>query len=596
MKVVRVPSGIKSDDVFEVILDLRPYSVICPVETEGGDFIAVMAPPPIPFTLTPPAPTVTSTATIDTTSSTCSNTSASIVAPLPLPPFTPALISVPALTMSSTTSTSISITVTSDVTSASATHMSVTTSACSAVSSSTDAHTPRITSSSLLSSQSQLLLDSPASPSSSTPNLGKEEIDNCDGDEVSPEAPLSIARTGVCDDTVTDVVATAAAGVVEELYMESPTQGTPQPPPSLSVSTTPSNPFNPSVPSSPTVLKSNIELLNGVKLKGNTDKCEVPMHTDMHTDTDTGKSTDIDVGKGGGIAEVDSSSARQNGAGHFISEVFSDIAATGNSTSQYAGKSGGCDLSSNYKNNEDRIDVTGDCSMKSQLTGSESTVMGSPSKQLTNTDRRKCDHIGVIVSGEKVEEEEEEVKENLLDVESTSSVNRPLSTTCTPPLDVMTSVEEKNRSNLITDLDPHSAILKYEEKEVDLKSEKEGELKSRGCEVDEVDIDMSVIVPCRRSPAPFKSAISTENETDTITCPLCTFENDGEVETECIPEDNGEGFNTISSSSVNSIGRKMVIATFCRVCGQDLRGNALPPIAVPIPLATPSLTVISSLR
>ena len=53
-------------------------------------------------------------------------------------------------------------------------------------------------------------------------------------------------------------------------------------------------------------------------------------------------------------------------------------------------------------------------------------------------------------------------------------------------------------------------------------------------------------------------------------CPLCTYEN----------EERGASTD----------------ASFCSVCGQDLRGAVHTPVAVPIPLATPSLTVLSSLR
>ena len=43
-QVIQVPSGVRPDDVFELVLDLRPFSVICPIDAEGGDNIAVTAP------------------------------------------------------------------------------------------------------------------------------------------------------------------------------------------------------------------------------------------------------------------------------------------------------------------------------------------------------------------------------------------------------------------------------------------------------------------------------------------------------------------------------------------------------------------------
>jgi hypothetical protein len=44
MQVTRVPAGVRPDDVFEVVLDLRLFSVICPLDAEGGDNIAIVAP------------------------------------------------------------------------------------------------------------------------------------------------------------------------------------------------------------------------------------------------------------------------------------------------------------------------------------------------------------------------------------------------------------------------------------------------------------------------------------------------------------------------------------------------------------------------
>jgi hypothetical protein len=46
MQVTRVPAGVRPDDVFEVVLDLRLFSVICPLDAEGGDNIAIVAPDP----------------------------------------------------------------------------------------------------------------------------------------------------------------------------------------------------------------------------------------------------------------------------------------------------------------------------------------------------------------------------------------------------------------------------------------------------------------------------------------------------------------------------------------------------------------------
>lgn len=44
-----MPSGVRPDDVFELVLDLRPFSVICPMDAEGGNNIAVTAPAvPVP--------------------------------------------------------------------------------------------------------------------------------------------------------------------------------------------------------------------------------------------------------------------------------------------------------------------------------------------------------------------------------------------------------------------------------------------------------------------------------------------------------------------------------------------------------------------
>ena len=60
-------------------------------------------------------------------------------------------------------------------------------------------------------------------------------------------------------------------------------------------------------------------------------------------------------------------------------------------------------------------------------------------------------------------------------------------------------------------------------------------------------------------------------------CRLCTFFNE-----------------YIEHSSDNSNSTTQAI--FCRLCKEDLRGDTPTPVAIPIPLATPSLTVISSLR
>jgi len=42
--VTRVPYGVRPDDVFEVVLELRPFTVICPGDAQAGDNIAVWAP------------------------------------------------------------------------------------------------------------------------------------------------------------------------------------------------------------------------------------------------------------------------------------------------------------------------------------------------------------------------------------------------------------------------------------------------------------------------------------------------------------------------------------------------------------------------
>jgi hypothetical protein len=53
-----VPSGVRPDDVFELVLDLRPFSVICPMDAEGGNNIAVTAPAVTAPAVTAPAVTV----------------------------------------------------------------------------------------------------------------------------------------------------------------------------------------------------------------------------------------------------------------------------------------------------------------------------------------------------------------------------------------------------------------------------------------------------------------------------------------------------------------------------------------------------------
>ena len=63
-------------------------------------------------------------------------------------------------------------------------------------------------------------------------------------------------------------------------------------------------------------------------------------------------------------------------------------------------------------------------------------------------------------------------------------------------------------------------------------------------------------------------------------CRLCTFFNE-------YIEHSSDNSNSSNSTTQ---------AIFCRLCKEDLRGDTPTPVAVPIPLATPSLTVISSLR
>ena len=46
MQVTKVPAGVRPDDVFEIVLDLRLFSVICPLDAEGGDNIVIVAPVP----------------------------------------------------------------------------------------------------------------------------------------------------------------------------------------------------------------------------------------------------------------------------------------------------------------------------------------------------------------------------------------------------------------------------------------------------------------------------------------------------------------------------------------------------------------------
>jgi hypothetical protein len=53
-----VPAGVRPDDVFELVLDLRPFSVICPMDAEGGNNIAVTAPAVTAPAVTAPAATV----------------------------------------------------------------------------------------------------------------------------------------------------------------------------------------------------------------------------------------------------------------------------------------------------------------------------------------------------------------------------------------------------------------------------------------------------------------------------------------------------------------------------------------------------------
>ena len=42
--MVKVPVDVHADEVFEVILDLRLFSVICPLDADAGDKISIIAP------------------------------------------------------------------------------------------------------------------------------------------------------------------------------------------------------------------------------------------------------------------------------------------------------------------------------------------------------------------------------------------------------------------------------------------------------------------------------------------------------------------------------------------------------------------------
>ena len=582
---MRVPSGLKADDVFEVILDLRPYSVICPVETEGGDFIAVMAPPPTPAPIPVAAPalalTMTNTATSSPSSTRTANSACSATCTRSI-----ASTVVLAPTISSTATISSAWSNTTCATCDSAASTCTTNASCTSPSgterSSTDVPTPSVAPSPLLIPHSRPLCTSFYIPSSSAPNVGGDEIDiNC-GDGARPEALQDISYTGADAD--------ADAGIVQEMHLNTLTPGTPTPHPPVSTSLT---------PPAPTVSHSKSDSLDDVNLNENTVKCAMQMHTrsDTHSDTDI----DADIGGGGGSVGVHClSAANQTIAALFINETSRDIAASDDSGHGSDDACDRCDLNSdNKREKKNSKDVTEDISahstMTSHFTEIESSVTEVLSKQPTDADIGQ--HVEVTVS-----EEKETAEDIVLVAESILSANRSLPATCTPPLDDMTTLGEQDRNQncLIPDPDPHTECprdkgdLKYEKSAGYLKCEKEeGDLKSRGCdmETERIDMDMSMTAPCKGSLASLRSASSTK--TETITCPLCTFENDGEVESECVAEGKGEHF----SSGVKSIGRKTVTVTFCRVCSQDLRSDASsPPIAVPIPLATPSLTVISSLR
>ena len=84
-----------------------------------------------------------------------------------------------------------------------------------------------------------------------------------------------------------------------------------------------------------------------------------------------------------------------------------------------------------------------------------------------------------------------------------------------------------------------------------------------------------------------------DGSTGTV-CRLCTFYN----EHPCYPSNcSNSNSNSDSDSSGDYSDHLYSTQTmFCKLCGEDLRGGKSPPVAVPIPLASPSLTVISSLR
>ena len=114
--------------------------------------------------------------------------------------------------------------------------------------------------------------------------------------------------------------------------------------------------------------------------------------------------------------------------------------------------------------------------------------------------------------------------------------------------------------------DPSVTLLKCSNSAVSAFSQQyQHKVSARGTDRDSNDVDQE----SGRDPL-------DERREGTV-CRLCTFFN--------------EHIKHSSSSSSYTTH-----AIFCRLCKEDLRGDTPTPVAVPIPLATPSLTVISSLR